>query len=145
MRYAFEYKLINPIAFDLYLRKPNWSDEVLDKEGTLELSAEREGFYKVSKEWSNETFTIEFKNPIKKIETGNEQYVQRGALVYAYPISHRQQTIKEYRLKGFKDYYCFPTDDQFSRLSFSDQNLIFNGLAKDVFPWYNDLTSIEGI
>ncbi len=113
----------NPTNYALYLRKPEWSDSFhIDiKNASIQLD---NGYYKIEKEWkADETFTITFQNKIEQKTANNgEKYLQRGPLVFAYGIPHREEIIKSYSDERFRDYYCFPTNDDYKHLEFVEES-----------------------
>ena len=92
---------------------------------------------RINKLWnSSESFTLSFNNPIiEKEATNGEMYYQKGPLVYAYEIPHIEKTIKTYQNTDFKDYYCFPSNDDYQYLSISKQG---------IEPFAENETSISG-
>ena len=91
----------------------------------MELGDVKDGFYTISKEWKNgDEITIKFNNEIKQHKALNDEvYLQRGPIVFAYEISHKEETIKTYSKANYKDYYCFPTNEDFKNLALtSDSN-----------------------
>ena len=94
-----------------------------------------------------------FKNEIFPIEANNNEVaVQRGAIVYALEIPHREEIIKEYELKGFTDYMVFATDELYKniQLNASESDTTF-GLKyvadknqNNPNPWYNGNTHLVG-
>jgi DUF1680 family protein len=112
---TFVFAMDTPKEINLYLRKPNWTTEIISENN---LEAAQNGFYKMTKEWENgDQFTIKFNQKIQQKEALNgEIYLQRGPLVYAYEISHREETIKKYADENFKDYYCFPQNEKYKDL-----------------------------
>jgi len=130
---TFKFTMDAPKTFTFYIRKPGWSSGIED-EGVFD--GFEDGYYALSKTWSDgEMLTVTFKNEIK-INTANndEVYVQKGPLVYALEIPHREETIKNYT-NGFKDYYCFPTSEAYKDLKFQE-TVNFNltaGSSKNTF------------
>ncbi|TPV35360.1 hypothetical protein FJ651_00100 [Paucihalobacter ruber] len=131
-----------PISFTIYLRKPKWSNnmDISIKNASVQLE---NGYYKIKKEWNtNESFSITFQNDINKITANNgEVYLQRGPLVYAYSIPHREEVIKTYSDSKFRDYYCFPDNRDFVNLKLTKDSkftLISNGSSNSFYTnhWY---------
>lgn len=120
---TFKFRMDDPIEFKFYVRKPDWSDGVEDESifDTLD-----NGFYVLSKEWNDgDALTVKFKNEIKvNTANNNEAYVQKGPLVYAMEIPHREETIKSYG-NDFRDYYCLPEGDSYKDLMLSEANFEF--------------------
>lgn len=116
----FKLKITNPTAFTLKLRKPQWSKS-LSFSNQTEVSLEGD-FYLISKTWQpEEKFTITFNNPVEQKEARNKEvYIQKGPLVYAYEIPHTEKTIKTFGFRDFRDYHCFPKNDTYKSLQFSN-------------------------
>ena len=133
-RVQFKVSVAEPVRFTLKIRHPKWA-ESLDLDG-INATAEKD-FLRINKLWnSSVSFTLSFNNPILEKETNNgEVYYQKGPLVYAYEIPHTEKTIKTYQNTDFKDYYCFPSDDDYQYLSISKQG---------IEPFAEDETSILG-
>jgi DUF1680 family protein len=113
---TFKFILDKPMIFDFQIRQPNWSSGL---ESTMELGDLKDGFYTVSNEWKNgDEITIKFNNDIKQYKAFNDEvYLQRGPIVYAYEISHKEETIKTYAKANYRDYYCFPTNQDYKNLA----------------------------
>ena len=114
---TFKFKMNKPVIFDLYIRKPSWSNKVVS---SIDLGDTEEGYYKVSNEWKDgDAFTISFDNDTKIHNASNEElYVQRGPIVFAYEIPHEEKIIKEYE-NGFSDFYCLPFNSNHKNLEIS--------------------------
>ena len=138
----FKVQADSPVNFKLYLRKPGWSDEMYIA-GT-ESAVENEDLYVISREWDNDDFVLRFDNEITKVAFNDEYYFQRGPLVYALPIEHREETIKEYNEPGFRDYYAFPTNERYKSLSLIDSQFEFKTSGTNEFPWYGKDTYLQG-
>lgn len=131
-----------PVAFDLYLRKPNWAGDMTVS--GAEVSDEKDGFFRITKEWQEDEILISFSNPVEKVPFNKEYYVQRGPLVYSLPIPYRKELIKAYELEGFADYHCFPTSDQYMYLSLQNENNFrFQAARTETFPAHGEDTYIE--
>jgi hypothetical protein len=134
----FTFELENPVDFPLYLRKPGWSEDI--KLSMEDATITNEGnFVIINRTWeSGDELKLEFVNEIKSVPYNEERYVQKGALVFALPIPHEEKVIKEYELAGFRDYYCFPTDETYKSLALVDTKLSFEEeeLDKNEDPWY---------
>ena len=113
---TFKFELDAPQKFSFYVRKPHWSEGIKDESI---FNGFDNGYYKITKEWQQQdTLTIQFINNVKvQTAKNNESYLQKGALVYAMEIPHREETIKNYNDKRFRDYYCYPTDETFKELA----------------------------
>ena len=147
----FVFTTDKEINMKIYLRNPNWSNElnieVVDAEITLE-----DGYYIINKTWkTGDTIKVSFVNEIFTVEANNNEVaVQRGALVYALEIPHREEIIKQYDVKGFKDYMVFATDELYKNLKLvSAENNISFGFEyiKDENlenSWYEGNTHLSG-
>lgn len=134
----FDVFVEEPVEFALYFRKPHdlknmfinikggWEDVKKDG-GTYTQEGD---FSVVRKKWYNgEPLGIILRHEMKEKSLPNgEVYVQRGPIVYALPIPHENKTIKEYGLKGFKDYYSLPQNELHRSLQIPrDADFVFNG------------------
>jgi len=100
-----------PIELDLLIRIPEHSPNFsLVSEGAEII--EEDGFIRLRKLWRpGDRIEINLQSEVMEHEIAQDEvYLQRGALVYALPIPHREEQIKAYDLSGFGDYYCFPQD-----------------------------------
>lgn len=125
------------VEFEIQLRKPSWSDDVTVEIDGAEITNSNDYIY-LTKEWrTGDVISIRFKNEIK-VESFNEDevYVQRGPLVYAYPIPSRKEVIKEYEGSYFEDYYLFPESDSYSTLGINLNSLIQES-STDSYSHYN--------
>ncbi|UJH68899.1 beta-L-arabinofuranosidase domain-containing protein [Allomuricauda sp. SCSIO 65647] len=113
---TFEISATRPKTFTLRFRKPEWSESVTFS--GVEAVNSKNGFYEVAKTWPpDETFAITFNNPIKVKPANNDQvYLQKGPLVFAHQIPHKEKTIKTYGDTSFKDYYCLPENEDHKNL-----------------------------
>ncbi|MEM1001876.1 MAG: beta-L-arabinofuranosidase domain-containing protein, partial [Bacteroidota bacterium] len=140
---SFVFTTEQPVEFTFYLRKPEWSNAV---QSNVELQLLDNGFYAVTKEWSNgETISISFDNEIQMKTVGNDEvYYQKGPLVYAYEIPHTEQTIKSYGTSGFTDYYCLPKSESYKDLKIKDSNL---SIAEDpeAKGFYDSELALRGV
>lgn len=103
---TFKFSLDTPQKFSFYVRKPSWSIGIEDDSIFEDL---KDGYYIVSREWKDgDTIIVKFNNEVQmNIANNDEAYFQRGPLVYALEIPHREETIKDYG-SDFRDYYCYP-------------------------------------
>ena len=116
---TFVITLDTPTRFALYFRQPAWTDTI---ESDTPIGEATAGFYRIDKEWKDgEEIKIRFQNEVQ-LQTANneEQYLQRGPLVYAYEIPHEVKAVKAYGYKNFQDYYCLPTQKDFAEVSLPD-------------------------
>lgn len=139
----FVIKSSKEAEFTIAFRKPEWTKSLDLKIENAQISQEN-GFYKVRKTWKKqESIKLNFVQETKQVEFNNESYFQRGALVFAYSIPHKEETTKTYEVANFKDYHCFPTDETYKRLQISEnqENLEFVNQEK---PLYSDVWHQEG-
>jgi hypothetical protein len=110
-----------PKKFVFYVRKPNWSSGIKDETTFAGFS---DGYYVVARKWNNgDTLSVTFKNEINvKSFNNNSSYIQRGPIVYAFDIPHREEVIKTYSDSKFKDYYCFPYSQDFANLELTQDS-----------------------
>lgn len=118
----FTIRVSEESTFTLKFRKPSWSTSTELSGAGAEIS-EDDSYFSVTKAWSGtEELSLVFENDIKlKHFDEDDIYVQRGPLVYSYPIPHREEVIKEYDNSKFSDYYVYPVDDTFKELMLSDE------------------------
>ena len=124
----FRVSTTEPVEFTFYFRKPNWTEAMTIN---LDEAALENGFYKIKKTWnSGDLIQIRFENKVTSHEfrTG-ELYFQRGALVYALNIPHRQENIKDYILEGYHDYYCYAENNKHENISLDKNALDFEYIA----------------
>ena len=147
-RLVFRLQSSAPQTFAFYFRKPAWSEgmQILAMGASVTTS---EGFYRVEKEWqSGDEIEVVFEHNTQQRSIANGQtYLQRGPLVYAYAIPHREKTIKQYEGSEFRDYYCFPEDDTFEDLQLlSGQtfDLRENARRSDTGLWQSPPFSLQG-
>jgi len=139
------------VDMKIYLRKPNWSKALNIDVENAEI-VQNTGFYSIKKTWkSGDVINLSFVNEIFTIKgNNNETAIQRGALVYAFEISHREEIIKEYDVDGFKDYMVFSTNESYKNLELvaSKNDTAFGfEYVKDENPtnsWYNGNTHLSG-
>ncbi|MEM7513212.1 MAG: beta-L-arabinofuranosidase domain-containing protein, partial [Bacteroidota bacterium] len=115
---TFTIETEEKIPFAIYLRKPAWTENIDIDCGTCSLSEEK-GFVKVEKEWeAGEQLIVSFVQEVQQHQLANkEAYIQRGPLVYAYPIPHREEVIKMYEGTDYTDYYCYPQNTAYQSVS----------------------------
>ncbi|MEM6724510.1 MAG: beta-L-arabinofuranosidase domain-containing protein [Bacteroidota bacterium] len=115
----FRFHLSSPRAFSLMLRHPNWS-ETLDF--NLPVGPSKAGYYQIHKVWEDqeELLVVFNQQTIRRKANNKETYIQRGPILYAYEISHKEEPIKTYGKSSFRDYYCFPTDTSFQHLQLKE-------------------------
>ncbi|MEZ4849123.1 MAG: glycoside hydrolase family 127 protein [Bacteroidia bacterium] len=143
----FKIKVDEPVKTTLSLRKPQWSEKVNVQINSGDVT-EADDFLRVEKEWQNgDEMILTFEHKVKYNElASNEVYLQRGPLVYAYPIPHREEVIKTYAGTDFKDYYCKPLDDQLAEVTLPYLTPIvpfaYQELPLGENPWYKDLPTL---
>jgi len=105
------------VKLKIYLRKPNWSKELNIEVSDAEIS-EEDGFYIIEKTWNTgDKLNVSFVNEIFPVAANNDEIaLQRGAIVYALEIPHREEMTKEYEIEGFRDYMVFSTDDLYKNV-----------------------------
>ncbi|RNC84575.1 MAG: hypothetical protein ED557_06240 [Balneola sp.] len=138
----FTISVSEPTEFTLLLRKPGWSKSVeLAVDGAS--VTESEDYLRVTKQWEgSEVMTLSFENEIEvKNFDSDDMYVQRGPLVYSYPIPSRQETIKNYEGSEFTDYYVFPTSESFYSRSLSP-TFEFRESVSDSYPHYSGVLPV---
>jgi len=138
----FKFTMDVPKTFNFYIRKPNWSNGVVDESA---FGGFENGYYVVSRKWkTGDTLTVEFNNEIKINTTNNDDvYTQKGPLVYAYEIQHREEAIKKYE-NGFSDYYCFPTSSGYENLMLSKDSNFQLKSEVNTNSFYNSEWYLEG-
>lgn len=146
----FKINTSGPLQLAIYFRKPTWSESInIEIEGA---EVVRQGdFYRVTKEWvSGDRITIRFDNDIELVShISGDQYWQRGPLVYAYQISHREEKTKSYELAGFADYFCYPTDQTFEKLAIDPGQAgqfqyVSPNASSAENPWYKEQPFLQG-
>lgn len=111
---TFSFQLERPATFPFYIRIPQWSSGIEENTNSGKV---KDGYYIITRTWKDgDRITIRFKNEAQvKVANNDELYIQRGPLVYAYEIPHKEETIKSYGM-GFKDYYCLPKNTEYKDL-----------------------------
>ena len=139
------------VDMKVYLRKPNWSTALNIEVENAEITQEN-GYHSIKKTWkSGDVINMSFANEIFTVKgNNNETAIQRGALVYALEIPHREEIIKEYDVEGFKDYMVFSTDESYKNLelfaSGNDTSFGFEYVKDENISnsWYNGNTHLSG-
>ncbi len=118
----FKLSMDEPIKMAIYLRQPQWSEPLQLKVEDANIE-QLEGFYKLSNTWQDGAeIVLRFPQEIKRQQFSEQEvYYQRGPLVYALPIAHREETIKTYEGTDFRDYYCLPLDSDYQDVRFAKQ------------------------
>ncbi|OJJ16131.1 hypothetical protein BKI52_35790 [marine bacterium AO1-C] len=148
---VFKISSNQPHKYPLYFRKPQWSTS-LRFNVPKEYITEQNGYYKIVKTWQKtEEVKVTFHQEIKAITHSKETYFQRGPLVFAYAIPHKEVKVKVYDLPQFNDYHCFSTDNayQYTQLTgYQANNFGFTftqkATALDKNLWYNHQTYLLG-
>jgi hypothetical protein len=149
-KYPFEDQIllrINPeesVDFRLKLRKPNWTNRMTVSAAGAEIQHEDE-FVVVHKNWQKgDQISIEMEYDTELKKFNDSYYLQRGPLVFAYSIPHREKTIKTYDRSGFRDYHCFPEHEIFKDLYLTKFEPAFAmaPFSAGENPWYADKTQI---
>jgi len=105
---AFEITVEKPLRAIIKIRKPDWANEV-----KCSASYTIDGEYLVfDKEFSGtETINVSFDTDIRVLKSPtNEHYFAYGALIYARPISAKEEKGRQYT-DGFVDLLYKPTDN----------------------------------
>ncbi|MEL6843393.1 MAG: beta-L-arabinofuranosidase domain-containing protein, partial [Bacteroidota bacterium] len=118
----FTLTLEEPVEMAIYLRRPQWSDRLEVEAEGASLAVELD-YYRLYKRWEEGDEIALYFTPVveRKMLSADEFYFQRGPLVYAYPIPHREETIKTYAGTNFRDYYCLPTETEYEAIRFAKQ------------------------
>jgi DUF1680 family protein len=148
---------INPqsdISFNIYLRQPEWSENLQIISEGAEIS-QNGGYYTVSKTWSKgDEIQLKLTNNIHAIATSNSQSVlQRGALVYAFAIPFEKEIIKDWGVEGFTDYFALPTESSYQNLKLIEANgdtsfgfeYVENTSATRHTPWLDNNGYLQGL
>ena len=147
----FVFTTESELDLKIYLRKPEWSKEIKIEVADAVITQEK-GYYIIDKKWkTGDRIQVTFLNEIFPVIANNKEVaLQRGPLVYALEIPHREEVIKEYKVEGFNDYMVFATDELFKNLSLTrsknDNSFGFkyeNGESSQD-PWYNGNTHLVG-
>lgn len=155
--YPFSDKIVFKVScekasrFSLYFRKPQWGKSLVIKTKEADI-VEENGYYKVTKTWQKEDeIHLTFEQKLQAVSFDKETYFQRGPLVFAYAIPHKEVKVKTYDLPQFSDYHCLETDNTYQRLQLKgnqSENFGFkytvpnNPLYADV--WYKNNTFLSG-
>jgi len=139
------------IEFNFYIRKPNWTKEMNIEVVDADIT-QKDGYYIINKKWqTGDTVQVSFVNKIFTVKANNDEVaVQRGALVYALEVPHREEITKEYDIEGFTDYMVFATEENYKNLeliaSESNNSYGFNYVKDEASenPWYGGNTHLIG-
>ena len=135
----------------LYFRKPGWSENITIISDGAKITP-NDDYFVVKKVWKKgDIINLNFENEIKVSYANNHEIsLQRGAIVYALDIPFREETIKEWGIKGFRDYFVFPTNDLYKSVELikSDKNESFGfryvGDNKNIDDWYDNKIHLSG-
>jgi len=152
-RITFVFTVDREVEFNFYVRKPNWSTALTIDVADAEIT-QKGGYYSIRKKWkTGDTVQVNLKNEIFSVTANNgETAVQRGAIIYALAIPHREEIIKKYDVEGFTDYMVFATDETYKsmQLNASRSNNLY-GLTYvsdknklNLNPWYQGNTHLTG-
>lgn len=103
----FTVSPLQPMDFELFLRKPAWSNTVtVDGAQTRE----EDGWLIISRTWTaGDSFALTFHPNVEAVPYPTGEYaMRRGPLQYVYPIEHELHSIKDYPLEGFHDHEITP-------------------------------------
>ena len=146
----FSLTTSKPTEFTIYIRKPHWSKRV-KTEALGAIITEREGYFLIQKKWkSGDKIRVNFKNEVQTVASNDEIAFRRGALIYALPIASQNETVFEYQVAGFTDFYVFPTDTAYKNYRLSNENsdnafgFTFTNSATNDNPWYCGKTVLSG-
>jgi len=150
---TFVFTSDKEVEFNFYVRKPNWTKELIIEVSDATITQES-GYYSIHKKWkTGDTVQISFVNEIFTVKANNDEVaVQRGAIVYALEVPHREEIVKKYDVKGFTDYMVFATEENYKNLELqsSENNNLF-GLTYNADenltnpnPWYDGNTYLSG-
>jgi DUF1680 family protein len=140
---VFQFEMDAAVVFTLYLRKPSWSARITP---SIPATLQKDGYYRITKAWQpNETLTMRFENEIQfETALNGESYLQRGPIVFAYEIPHREEVIKAYENTAYKDYYCFPENEDYKDLSLKENANFTLVAAKEKTSFYEMNWSLAG-
>ena len=115
---TFAFTSETEVALIIYLRKPNWTTQLNIEVADAEI-VQSEGYYGIYKKWkTGDTIQVSFENEIKPVHANNNEIaLQRGAIVYALNVPHREEIIKQYEINGFTDYQVFSTKENYKNLA----------------------------
>jgi DUF1680 family protein len=146
----FALNLSSATEFTIYVRKPIWSQRIV-VQASGSIIKDKDGFFAIHKKWqSGDKITVSFQNEIQTVLSNGEVALKRGALVYAFPISSKNQTIKEYDVAGFKDFFVYPTDSLYQNIKLIDSakssayGFTYVADEENKNPWYKGRTRLSG-
>ncbi len=143
---TFTIETEESIPFAIYLRKPDWTESLDIDCGDCVLSEEK-GFVKVEQKWeAGDQLRVSFQQEVQHHQlTNNEAYVQRGPLVYAYPIPHREEVIKQYEGTDYTDYYCYPLNEEYLSVNLpAKEDWTFAPSPTSEVSWYGSGPKLRG-
>lgn len=135
-----------PLETKIRLRKPSWCKAMMVEAFGAE-KADESDFIVLNKTWqSGDVIKIRFENEVEvKPYRKDHHYFQRGPIVYALPIPHKEVTIKAYENERFRDYHCFPSSGLAKKLKYSSkikEKAKFHDV-RGVATWYRDMPTID--
>ena len=147
----FEISTDEEVELAFYFREPEWAESIDLSIDDAQIT-KKGGYYRLFKKWSgNDVIKLKFKYKTKLKELDiDESYVQRGPLVYSYPIEYKTEIIKSYKDEKFNDYYVYALDDNFSFPLISSSSLLnpkINKASNDSNSvlWNNPPYSLTGV
>ena len=137
--------LEEPSEFTLFFRKPEWAEAIEFSVTDAQIKF-ADGFYQIHKIWSrNEKIELKMVQDIQVNPVGEEVYLQRGPLVFAYEIPHREELVKPYSKKGFSDYYCYPLEENYTHLLIKDDYAFDFQQRGEGKSFYDYAIGLEGL
>jgi DUF1680 family protein len=150
---VFKVTAVQPVSFAIHFRKPGWAERMHLRGTGIKASPDLpiDGYLRVEKEWkTGDEVRMKFNNTVKtQLALNEEVYFQRGPLVYAHAIPHRDKTIKKYDREGFTDYYSYPVEKNQEVLTIRVKNeSSFEYRSSDLpvgeNPWYESEHYLTG-
>jgi DUF1680 family protein len=150
---VFKVTAVQPVSFAIHFRKPGWAERMHLRGTGIKASPDLpiDGYLRVEKEWkTGDEVRMKFNNAVKtQLALNEEVYFQRGPLVYAHAIPHRDKTIKKYDREGFTDYYSYPVEKNQEVLTIRVKNeSSFEYRSSDLpvgeNPWYESEHYLTG-
>jgi len=137
-----------PLHLSIKLRRPSWCRNMQVSCAGATIQAADEHYIELSKTWeTGDSINIRFENvvEVKQFRNG-DSYFQRGPLIFAKPISHREVTIKTYEQRNFRDYFCFPTEKTYSKLALYPESESINDsffIGNSNVDWYENMPCLH--
>ncbi len=126
---VFEIAPEKPVKFTLTLRDPEWSASTVVTAPGAAVERRGDGYITVTKEWrKGDRVEVVFGDGIVlRHFINNENYVQRGALIYALPIADKRKATKTFPYDGLANFDIEPGEAAQARK-------LFDGLATPAHP-----------